>query len=484
MPSLLQLSVPGLICSLLLGSGVPSRAQSTDQSQQIEQLQQTVELLENRVAALEREVNARQSAGAPPPAESAAEAAANLSTAERALQPRAAPAGAAAPAVTQAAAHPAAPPRAFLPDGATLNFYLDGYYEYNFNHPIGQVNELRAYDVTSNSFSINQADLMFDLEPQNQAAHRIGGRMDLMFGQATETLQGSPGNELRPQVWRNLYQAYGSYEFPVGSGLRADFGKFASVLGAEGNYTKDQINYTRSFMFEFLPFYHMGFRSTYNLGQKATITAWLVNGAQQTEDFNGFKSIGVITTFKLAKSLTWNLNYYTGQEQRAVVANTGTTLPPLPIQPGQPLSNVTPALNGREHIFDTYSTWNMSSKWTAVGEADYVISRQSSESAPAHADDGVFYLKYQWNPKLYLAGRAEYVADPDSFFSTASQDLKEGTATMQYRFSRGFAAYMEYRRDWSNRRFFLTSTSGLLSGHQSTAALGLVWWYGGDQNSW
>jgi hypothetical protein len=34
-----------------------------------------------------------------------------------------------------------------LPGGATLNYYLDGYYEYNFNNPVGRVNDLRAYDV-------------------------------------------------------------------------------------------------------------------------------------------------------------------------------------------------------------------------------------------------------------------------------------------------------------------------------------------------
>lgn len=37
-------------------------------------------------------------------------------------------------------------------DGTTLNFDLDGYFGYNFNHPTGQVNLLRANDPLSDSF--------------------------------------------------------------------------------------------------------------------------------------------------------------------------------------------------------------------------------------------------------------------------------------------------------------------------------------------
>ena len=125
--------------------------------------------------------------------------------------------------------------------GTTLNFGIDGYYGYNFNQPVGRVNLLRAYDVSSNSFSLNQASVVVEHLPT--AAERFGGRVDLQFGQATDTLQGSPANEQRPQVYRNLFQAYGSYLAPVGSGLQIDFGKFASSLGNEGNYTKDQITY-------------------------------------------------------------------------------------------------------------------------------------------------------------------------------------------------------------------------------------------------
>lgn len=368
--------------------------------------------------------------------------------------------------------------------GTTLNFGLDGYYEYNFNQPVGRVNLLRAYDVSSNSFSISQASIMIERLPVAAEGQRFGGRIDLQFGQATETLGGNSANEQRPQVWRNLYQAYGSYLAPVGSGLRLDFGKFSSALGSGGNYTKDQINYSRSFLYNYLPYYHMGLRASYDLSPKANITYWLVNGAQQTEDFNGFKSQGFITTLKPSKNLSWNVNYYFGQEQRDVAPTLNPGLPTSPTQPGLPTSNISPAPNGREHIFDTYATWTATPKLTLQGEADFVISRTLAQSPEQHTVAGSTHFKYTLPRSSYIAGRFEYIDDRFGLFSGASQALKETTLTFNRQMAPGFLVFLEYRRDWSNQRFFFTDTTGVLTPAQPTATLGLVYWWGMKQGTW
>jgi len=366
----------------------------------------------------------------------------------------------------------------------TINAVLDGYYGYNFNQPTGRVNLLRAYDVMSNSFSLNQADLIVERAVDLDAGRRFGVRLDFQYGQATETLQGSAANELRPQVYRPVWQAYGTYVFPTGSGLTVDFGKWASALGVESNYTKDQINYSRSYWFDFLPFYHMGFRAGYNVTPKVNVAYWVVNGTQQAEDFNGFKSQALILTLKPASSLTWNVNYYVGQEQLNVVPAFNPTLPGRPTQPGLPTTNISPSPNGREHIFDTYATWNATSKLTLVGEADYVINRVFPNSAPTHVDGGAAYVRYQFTPKVALAGRAEYLSDRGGQFSGITQALKETTATAEYKFADGFLARAEWRRDFSNQPFFLTALPNVLKKEQNTATLGLVWWFGQKQGAW
>ena len=155
--------------------------------------------------------------------------------------------------------------------GTTVNFLFDGYYAFNFNNPIGRVNLLRAYDVSSNAFSLNQADVVIENAADPAHGKRFGLRLDLQYGQATATLQGNASNEPHPDVYRAIFQAYGTYVVPVGSGLTVDFGKWASSLGLEGNYTKDQMNYSRSYWFNFLPFYHMGARLNYKLNDKIAL---------------------------------------------------------------------------------------------------------------------------------------------------------------------------------------------------------------------
>jgi len=42
----------------------------------------------------------------------------------------------------------------------------------------------------------------------------------------------------------------------------------------------------------------------------------------------------------------------------------------------------------------------------------------------------------------------------------------------------------EFRRDWSNERFFQGPRAGDLRMHQNTALVGLVWWLGNKQGAW
>lgn len=460
-------------------------AQTQPSPQDVEQLKQLVFDLERRVAILEQQ-NQQLRSSDMPPASSGAESAASLVLATAELRVP----GTSSPLQAQAVAPATAPAPLLpgtLPGGATLNYTFDGYYEYNFNDPTGRVNDLRAYDVLSNVFSINQADFIFDLDPDLSAHRRYGFRIDLQFGQATETLQGNPANETRPEIYRNIFQAYGSYIVPAGHGISVDVGKWASSLGYENNYTKDQMNYSRSFYFYYLPFYHAGARTSYKFNDKLTANYWIVNGTNQSEPTNGYKDemFGLVVT--PAKTLTWTMNYYLGQEHADTVPATNCT---VPVQPGLCLAPLIPAPNGKLHIFDSYATWQARPKLTLALEGDYVIQREwanaapGESSAPSHVDGGVAYAQYQIIPRGALAARAEYLSDRGGLFSNATQALKEVTGTWKYSLSDNFDAFLEYRRDWSNRPYFITSNPADPSSHQDTAALGLVWWYGGKQGSW
>lgn len=464
-------------------------AQTTDH-EEIEQLKQMVLALQGRVSALEQQNAALRGSptmiGDSGPAAAAALVRATSELRAESSAGSASSSGqissaAVASAQTSSANMPA------LPGGASLNFMLDGYYEYNFNHPIGGVNDLRAYDVLSNAFSINQADIVFALDPDLATHRRYGVRLDLQFGQATETLQGNPANEPRPEVYRNIFQAFGTYVVPVGKGLNVDVGKWASSLGVEGNYTKDQMNYSRSFYFYFLPFYHAGVRTQYHVNDKLALNYWLVNGTNQSEPINGYKDQLFGYNLQPSKSLSWTFNYYLGQDHPDVTPASNCT---VPVQPGLCLAPIIPAPSGKLHIFDTYATWQATPKFTLQGEADYVIEREwanaapGQSSAPSHVDGGAGYAMYQLTSRSDVALRGEYFSDRGGLFSGVTQALKEGTATYEYKFSDNFASFLEFRRDWSHVSYFGTNRVGSMSNQQPTAAVGMVWWYGGKQGTW
>lgn len=427
-------------------------------AQQVAELTALVRQLQGRVADLESKVSP---APQPEPANSVAAA-----------------------LIAEPAPQPVASSPLDILRGTTVNVALDGYYGWNFNQPIGRVNLLRAYDVSSNAFSLNQADLIFENAPDPAHGKRWGVRLDFQYGQATSTLQGNSANEPRPDIYRNIFQAYGTFVAPLGGGLTVDVGKWASSIGLEGNYTKDQINYSRSLWFDFLPFYHEGARASYKVSDSLSLNYWIANGTQQVEPTNGYKDQLFGFALNPTKAISWTANYYVGQEHPDFQYLPNSTDPNLPTQQGTPFAPIVNPPNGKLHIFDSYATWNASSKLSFAVEGDYVVERLLTTSPPSHTIGGALYARYQLNPRWAIAARSEYLSDRGGLFTGATQAIKENTFTVEQKIADGFLLREEWRRDSSNHGYFLTDRLGFLKKEQNTATVGVVWWFGAKQGIW
>jgi hypothetical protein len=470
--------------ALLVSFARPGHAQEkaeespAELSRRVTQLAALVEKLQARVDELESKLGTPVPASSDPgPADivQAAPPAPPLAT-QTAAVPQPAPQSAPGPGLSQIAAG--------ILGGTTVNFLFDGYYGYNFNNPIGRLNLLRTYDVLSNAFSLNQADVVLENAADPDNGKRLGLRVDLQFGQATATLQGNPTNEPRPDVYRNIFQAYGTYVVPIGTVLTVDFGKWASSLGMEGNYTKDQINYSRSLLFDFLPFYHMGARVNYKVNDVVALNYWITNGTQQTEPFNGFKDEMFGFAITPRKSISWTVNYYLGMEHPDVLYLPNYTGTSLPTEEGLAFEPIPNPPHGKLHIFDSYLTWQASQKLSFAWEGDYVIERLYENSAPQHVTGAALYARYQLAPKFAIAARTEYVDDRGGLFTGTTQAVKEQTFTVEQVIANGLLVRAEWRRDASNHPYFLTGTLDVLKKEQNTATLGVVWWFGGKQGVW
>jgi putative OmpL-like beta-barrel porin-2 len=384
-------------------------------------------------------------------------------TSSASAQPPSSPAEGTAPQASAAQPSAQSAPGPF--DNVKFGVTLEGYYQYDWNRPPDRALVLRAYDTRANVFSIQQAAIIIESAPNVESGRRFGARLDLQFGQATDTVQGSPANEPRPEVYRNVWQAFGTYVFPVGkNGLQVDFGKYASMLGYETNYAKDNQAFSRAYLFNFLPFYHSGLRVMLPVTEKVSVLYMLSNGIQQTEDFNDFKSSHFAAIVKPTPKVTWVGNYYVGQEQ------------PDGGEPGGP--------DGVFKVFDTNVAVAATPALSVALDFNYVTN-EINRSDPSLSLQGTgAYARYQVTPASSLGIRYERL-DDEGLFGGIDQVLQEATVTGEYKLAEGFLARAEFRRDWSNQRFF----PGRLGArdprdHQNTLLIGGVWWFGNKQGGW
>lgn len=363
----------------------------------------------------------------------------------------------------QTASRPATPqpPAAAVP-ALTLNATLEGFYQWNANRPPNRINLLRAYDTRSNTFGLQQASLVVESAPDPAAGRRTGLRVDLQFGQAAETVQGNSANEPRPDAYRHVWQAYGSYVMPWHN-TQLDFGKFGSNLGFETNYAKDNNNFSRALLFNFLPFYHMGLRATVPLSDKVTVMYMLTNGIQQTEDFNNFKSNHVTAIVKPTSALTWTASYYMGQEQ--------------------PNQNLTNGPDGFFKVFDTYAAWTVTPTLSLGVDLNQVSSAVSRTSSAGTLTGAGAYARTQLG-KGAFALRYEHLNDKGGLFGGVPQTLQEVTLTAEGTVADGFVVRAELRSDWSDRVFFTDRTGSATKKSQPTALVGLIWNMGDKKGVW
>ncbi|MGE5360912.1 MAG: outer membrane beta-barrel protein [Bacteroidales bacterium] len=436
---LVRLSAGGL---LLAAIAVPARAQEVSRSTREQQLEARVAELEQQLRKLTARLDAMQP-GAPAP----------NSDAVTASQPGHGLTSQPDPVPAASATQPPSPWK-----GVTYGAALEGYYQYNWNRPADGFNALRAYDTRANTFSIAQADFIVDAGPDLATGRRFGVRGDLQLGQATDTVQGNAANEPRPDLYRYLWQAFGSYVFHIGKGLQVDFGKFASSLGYETNYAKDNPNFSRALLFDFLPFYHSGFRASLPVNDRLTVQYMLTNGVQQTEGFDGFKSQQVSAIVKPIPTLSWTINYFAGRQ--------GSSQGPSPML----------------QIFDTYAAFTPTPRVLLVVDINRTTSQVATGESTASLNGLGLYGRYQFTTPFAVAVRFERLAD-QALFMAIIQRVKEATITSEYKLADGFLARAEFRRDWSDQLFFPAS-GGALRDHQNTLLLGLLWWVGSKQGSW
>jgi hypothetical protein len=348
---------------------------------------------------------------------------------------------------------------------STLSFFrnvelsgvIDAYYLYNGNKPDPGVGTTgRAFDVSHNNFSLNLAK--FTLEKKNDTQRRLGFRLDLAFGPTAERIQ-SANDRLRVidgvgfDATKHLLQAYLSYVAPVGKGLTIDFGKFVTPVGAEVIETKDNFNYSRSFLFTYGPYYHTGLRAKYAVNDKVAVTGFVLNGWDKLFDNNTGKTVGFSVGLTPTKRFALTQTYLGGPEND--------------------LTN-----KGWRNISDTVATVIVNDKVTLLGNFAYTKDRRYVNNVLTEGNWKGFagYARFAITEKIAFSPRFEIFDDPQGFQTGVAQTLKGITLTQEFKLSNNLLSRLEFRRDMSDQSFFARSGARTAK-DQNTFIIGLSYFF-------
>jgi hypothetical protein len=351
---------------------------------------------------------------------------------------------------------PAEPPKTLWQELAWFAYVENSYVVNLRGEATKGSNELRLYDV-DRGYTFNMAELSVKKDPSERYPFGFGlvltGGEDAQFNHAIGIFRGASDTPTDTEKV-DLREAYLSYKIPVGTGLTLKAGKFVTLLGYEVIESPNNLNFSRSLLFNFAtPLTHIGVLGSYALTDTLSATAGLVLGWDVADDRNHAPSGTGQLTYTVVKDLSTGLNFIVGPERNGDTTNI-------------------------RWVADLVANYTGLPKTTLGANFDY---GQEAHAAPSGGDASWWglagYAAYDWTEKLRTAARLEYFRDRDGFRTGFGRDLGvyEGTLTLQYKIWRGLVGRLEYRHDEADGTVFNVKASGPTSQSQDTVAIDLYY---------
>lgn len=309
-----------------------------------------------------------------------------------------------------------------------LSIYLQGGYTYNIENPESQENGLRVFDHKANSFTLDLAQIVFT---KDAPVGGIGYKVKLSAGETAKFIHAS-GLGNADEAF-DLTEAYINYVAPLGKGLKFQFGKFATMHGAEVIEAKDDMNYSRGLLFNFaIPFTHTGLMVGYPFSDKVSANVYVVNGWDNFNDEGNSKTLGLSINLTPADQFSAAINLMNGREKD--------------LQTG---------VESNRFLSDTVITVKPVKNLTFVVNTDYAIQSRSAVDGKDAKWYGIAgYAKYDFCDLFSTTVRAEYFKDPQGARTLTPQTAKEITLTPEFRVAKDLIVRPEYRHDWSDKEVF------------------------------
>ncbi|MEO8378208.1 MAG: porin [Acidobacteriota bacterium] len=330
-----------------------------------------------------------------------------------------------APASLAQTAEP--PPPQTAESAPPLHFegFIDAYYAWNANSPDRHENFVPGTGTSakrSNEAALN----LVALEISRDAAP-AGFKLFLVAGNGTDIVHaGEPqGTATGPETYRHVYQA--SVSCKLNDRLMLEGGLYPSHIGFESFLSKDNWNYTRSWLGELSPYYQTGIKAAYALNRNWSGQVHLLNGWQIIGENNDGKSVGTQIAYSKDR-LTASLNTFLGPE----------------------LANDNHSLRMFGNVVIVYKA----TPQVSLGASVDVGRQERPGSGDANWKGIAAYGRYAMSERAAFAVRAEQFDDPDNGISGTAQTLREVTLTYEIRPAHNLIVKIEGRHDRSTAAVF------------------------------
>jgi hypothetical protein len=287
--------------------------------------------------------------------------------------------------------------------------FTDVGYVRDFNDPSNHLFRSRGTAFHVDEWDLNMAGAYVKKKASEQS--RWGTELLVQGGKDEEVFGFSAtAPNLAGADWMgHLGLANVSYLAPVGAGLTLQGGIFASFIGYDSLYAKDNFNYTRPWGADFTPYLMTGVNASYPVTDKATATAFVVNGYWHLADANNVPSSGGQLAYKASPRLTVKQTVLSGPHQ----SNTSLTF-------WRFLSDTIVELKGDR----------------AVGAFEYQLS---TERVDALGDPRAWWMSAQLPLHVSVHGpwsvsvRPEVTWDSEGRWTSHEQSIAAVTTTLEYR---------------------------------------------------
>ncbi len=306
----------------------------------------------------------------------------------------------------------------------SFSAFLDAAYLFNSNRPAGHENFVPGTGTSgkrANELTLNLAQVQWSRAASEKQP--VGFTLSLVAGEGTEVVHA--GEPEGGDAFRHIDQA--SVAYRLRSGIVLEAGIYPSHIGMESFHSKDNWNYTRSWLGELSPYYQAGIKASYAFSDRWSGQLHLLNGWQLINDNNDGKSIGTQLAYAHGP-LSASLNTIVGPE----LAGDDDSL---------------------RMLGDVVVLYRVTPRLQIGGSVD-IGTQQMPDTDDANWSGAGGYARFTIDERHALAVRAEQFRDPDSGISGAPQTLREATFTYELRPREHLILKLETRYDRSTAAVF------------------------------